>query len=335
MLPRSVNAQGQILTKAGPPAAGAVFNGGIACAPTGEIYTTTTVPASPGYCNGFLVSPAGELVVASAGTPVSFPEGIGRLANGSVLISTNAPVAADEFCGGARVTDAGALLVSSGGGAATDPNFANVVALLHGNGPNASTVFTDQKGHAFTAAGNAQISTTDTKFGTASMLFDGSGDWISSPDNVDWEFGSGNFTIEFWFKAASLTRWGLVSHGPESDWATFDISTDGSNVRGLELKCSNGGGWQVDIATPAAVWTLNTWTFVQAVRNGNVFTLNVDGVQKATVTVAVTLRDSAASLFVGRSAFYSSSFNGRIYDLRITKGVARANVVPTAQFPDA
>jgi len=59
-----------------------------------------------------------------------------------------------------------------------DPNYSSVSLLLNGNGTNGSTTFTDSSvnNHTITRNGNAQISTTQSKFGGSSMYFDGNGD---------------------------------------------------------------------------------------------------------------------------------------------------------------
>lgn len=62
-------------------------------------------------------------------------------------------------------------------------------SLLHMNGVDASTTFTDTASggtHTWTASGNAQIDTAQSKFGGASGLFDGNGDYIWSADCPDW-----------------------------------------------------------------------------------------------------------------------------------------------------
>lgn len=60
-----------------------------------------------------------------------------------------------------------------------------------------ATQFYDESGKVWTASGNAQLDTAQYKW-TASGLFDGDGDYISTPDHDDFAFGSGDFTIDLW-----------------------------------------------------------------------------------------------------------------------------------------
>src|SRR5690554_1699309 len=83
-----------------------------------------------------------------------------------------------------------------------DPYFASVVLLLHGDGTDGSTTITDNSGsaHSPTVNGNSQIDTAESQFGGASVLFDGSGDYLEYADSADWDFGTGDFTVEFWMR---------------------------------------------------------------------------------------------------------------------------------------
>src|SRR3990167_5787652 len=82
---------------------------------------------------------------------------------------------------------------------------ADTKLLLHMDGADASTTFTDEVGHVFTPAGNAQIDTAQSKFGGASGLFDGTGDYITTPNSADFDPGTGSFTAEMWIRPAALT----------------------------------------------------------------------------------------------------------------------------------
>ena len=84
--------------------------------------------------------------------------------------------------------------------ASAAPPTTNTVALLHMDGTNGSTSFPDDTGKTWTANGNAQVTTTSPQFGTGAALFDGSGDWIDSASEADFGFGTGDFSLECFFR---------------------------------------------------------------------------------------------------------------------------------------
>jgi hypothetical protein len=92
--------------------------------------------------------------------------------------------------------------------AATDPNFADVSLLLHGDGTNGSTTITDNSPSpkTVTAFNSAAISTDQSRFGGSSLFFPGgsitgTSHRLESASNANFQFGSGDFTIELWLNA--------------------------------------------------------------------------------------------------------------------------------------
>ena len=100
------NAAGQLYTTPGPPPANSPFNGGVACSPLGQVYTTT-VTAGAKFVNGFMVSPLGELVITTLGGTNAYLAGMARNALGALETQAIAPFATD-------VSLAGQLLSSIG-----------------------------------------------------------------------------------------------------------------------------------------------------------------------------------------------------------------------------
>lgn len=78
---------------------------------------------------------------------------------------------------------------------------ANTKILLHLNGEQGSTTFTDESSKAWTKVGNAMITTGQYKLGGASGQFvEATNDWIHTPDHADFYIGTGDYTIEFFVR---------------------------------------------------------------------------------------------------------------------------------------
>lgn len=77
---------------------------------------------------------------------------------------------------------------------------AYTVLMLHMDGTDEGTTFTDSSTSAHTVTANGQTNTEigQSMFGSASGQFDGTDDYLSIPDSADWNFGNGDFTIDFW-----------------------------------------------------------------------------------------------------------------------------------------
>lgn len=168
--------------------------------------------------------------------------------------------------------------------------------------------------------GNAQISTTQSKFGGSSMYFDGTGDWLTIPNGQNFVFGSGDWTVELWVRPASSSRQGFATLGNN---AGTNIPWEvGINASGKFRALVQTSGGQVIIdgtTTPSA----NTWYHVAVARYGGTVTLYVNGVAEATGSVSTNaLVTETSPVYVG-AYNYGFPLTGYIDDLRITKGIAR------------
>ena len=179
--------------------------------------------------------------------------------------------------------------------------------------------------------GNAQVSTSVTKFGTGSMYFDGTGDWLTSPDTPNLQLGTGNFTIEGWvyLNAVGAAR-GFVSKGTST--TGWSVSTNSSNQVVFSYGSSS--------ITSTGTLSVSTWYFITVVRSGtgtNLTKIYINGTNDGTGTVATDFNQTSI-MYVGADRVAGSALNGYIDDLRITKGIARytANfTAPTSAFPNS
>lgn len=218
-----------------------------------------------------------------------------------------------------------------------------VQLLMHFDGTDGSTTFTDSSdaAHTMTAAGNAQLDTAQFKFGTASGLFDGTGDYVSSADSSDWDFAAGNFTVDCWVRFASVAT-------TQTFFGQYDGSTD---QRGWALQFEQASGvlrflYSTDGINPVAIdgtWApaINTWYHVAAERFNGRILLFVDGVNLTRPANSATFHNSTAEFSIGVNnipAPPQNAFNGHIDELRIIKGTGfyTANFTPpTVEYTSA
>jgi len=179
--------------------------------------------------------------------------------------------------------------------------------------------------------GNAQISTSVYKYGTGSMYFDGTGDYLFTRTTPDLVLGTGDFTVEFWINlAANLVSFAkIIQMGTTGDAFTIETQST-TNVLTVTNFTST-----VYIASSTAL-TNNTWIHVAATRASGTLRLFQDGTSVASAANTVNFTNSGNGIYIGSSSL-GTAMNGYIDDLRITKGYARytANFTPpTAAFPN-
>jgi len=220
------------------------------------------------------------------------------------------------------------------------PNDSNTVLLLHCDGSDAHTTFTDNsvggnggETHTVTANGNAQGDTTQYKFGSASALFDGTGDYLSAEDHADWNFGGNPFTIDFWVRFNALPTAGnimcLVSQYADSSnyWVMQLRNITGQYYLGFAHVASGSS-----VMSYNKLWTtpaVDTWYHGALIRgwgsNDNVFAFTIDGILvDSTFTDSDSISDISGALEIGAyAAGTSNAFNGWMDEIRICKGTAR------------
>jgi hypothetical protein len=216
-----------------------------------------------------------------------------------------------------------------------DPNFANVSLLLHLDGTNGSTTFTDSSSNnvTMTRVGNAALSTTFAKFGTASVVWDGAGDNLETPSSALFTFGTGDFTIEFWHYFNASFNTGSVA-------VLLGINTTGSGASRIITYTSNTLRFQTgtnsNLITGAAL-NVSQWYHIALTKFGTAHRLFIDGTQTGSTYTDAT-GYNGTQLFFGANSSDQFNYVGNMDEIRVTKGVARytANfAAPTAAFPDA
>lgn len=207
------------------------------------------------------------------------------------------------------------------------------VFLLHADGPDASMSFSDVMGHPLTVIGNAKISTAQSVFGGSSALFDGSNDGISTPDSEEWNFGSGDFTIDAWVRlsAASPNAHVIASSrgGPGDDAWEFAVTA----AQTLRLYWSHDGSTLLNV-TSGPTLSLNTWYHLAVVRSGGTITLFTNGVVVGSGPIAGAIYNSTVPLRIGIDNQTYNCIFGWLDEVRISKTArwTSAFTPPTAPY---
>jgi hypothetical protein len=174
--------------------------------------------------------------------------------------------------------------------------------------------------------GNAQISTTVKKYGTGSLSFNGTTDYLTSPNGGSLTFRTGAFTVECWIYlnnvTANATKGVVLGANPTQN--AFGLRIGQSylgNVNGLGIAKTGVG----DLDYCSFTFSTGTWYHIAVVRSGTTIYFFVNGTQQT------TLGSGAGSFtFITPTAFYigcnndtNEKFAGYIDDIRITNGIAR------------
>jgi hypothetical protein len=219
-------------------------------------------------------------------------------------------------------------------GGYNDPYFASTSLLLHMNGSNNSTTFTDSSLNALavTANGNAQISTAQSMFGGASAAFDGTGDYLSIAHNSIFSIESGDFTAEAWvYRNTSGAIQNILNKRVSTPASGYGWRINANNT--LQYFFLGGSS----ITSTSTVGT-GTWIHVAVTRSGNTVRQFINGTLDATTVTFSNGTSNTQEMRIGVDELAADGLNGYIDDLRITKGIARytANFTPpAAPFPDA
>lgn len=174
-----------------------------------------------------------------------------------------------------------------------------------------------------------------------SGYFDGS-DYLLAPASSNLEFGSGDFTIEFWWYTTVSSRQALYHGSFGTDWSIgIDCSSQkmgiwaSSNGTSWNLINADGGGNGVGTITVP----INQWNHIAYVRSGTTWMLYVNGVRDLNLTGISGSIVNRSSDQKAIGAWWSAGVSpgpttGYIQDFRIVKGTAlytgSTYTVPTA-----
>jgi hypothetical protein len=183
----------------------------------------------------------------------------------------------------------------------------------------------------WSTVGDAKLSTAQSKFGGASIAFDGTGDYVLANLATDMALGTADFTIEFWAYCTSLT----------GNQAFMDFRAAAS-VAPLIYHAAGVLTYDVNgtVRISGGLLVVNTWNHIAVSRAAGSTRMFLNGVQ-----VGVTYADAnnyvagASRPTLGATGYTlgQAFLFGFMDEIRVTKGIGRyvANFAPpAAAFPD-
>jgi hypothetical protein len=200
--------------------------------------------------------------------------------------------------------------------------------LVHFNGVDGATAYTAESGQILTFAADAQLDTAQKMFGTASLLLDGTGDYVTVPNEAAWSLGTDDFTLDFWVRPN-------ISNG--TDYILFDSSPTGQ----IKIQRDTDNTLRAIIGGTAHIfgtWTPANanWYHIALVRSGANAYMFVNGIQLgatwATADYSVTI---TGGLVIGAKAGGTVLWNGHIDEVSLMCGTAAwvtDFVVPSAEY---
>lgn len=308
---------------------------------SGNLVVSTTPGAPIRFTSCLPFNANGSLYIvdkASAVAPFSYVAGLKYDANGAIVtVDVGSASAPTSSFGGVKFDSTGALVIASTLPPG-DPYYANVSLLLHFDGTDGSTTIVDNSPSpkTFTCGGSAQLDNLHKYFGPTSLWMDGSDTLIGPTANADFDFGSGDFTIEGFFRHgfSNVVKILCTNRSPSGSDYGFAFHTTVAN--GLQFTAWNPAGTVVVSMSTATVIFASAWRYAAVKRLGSAFSIWLDGTQVATATYSGAIVASPNPFVMG----YDPSAAGRDWighldEWRITKGVARdVSVIPSVAFLD-
>ena len=162
---------------------------------------------------------------------------------------------------------------------------------------------------------------------SGSVYFDGDGDYLSLASTSDFDFGTGDFTIELYFKCESYT-------GSYYPYLLEFRATGGAESGSIVLYIDGGQNkitfWYAgaDRVLSNGAPPLRKWTHIALVRSSGTTKMYIDGVaQSSTYSDSNDYGDGGRPLLIGirrdsGNVINSQSWDGQISNVRIVKGTA-------------
>lgn len=198
--------------------------------------------------------------------------------------------------------------------------------LAHFNGVDGATTYTAESGQILDFKGDAQLDTAQKEFGTASLLLDGTGDYVEIPDDELLAFGTDDFTFDCWMRPTTAAATDTIIGSSSSGFIIY---------KGSATSISVYRDWGTVVTFTVSAMSDATWYHLAVVRKDGMVYLFLNGVLQ---DVPKSLSQDIVAGGTPQIGVYGTSnapFGGHLDEISIRKGVAIWTsdfVVPTAEY---
>ncbi len=173
--------------------------------------------------------------------------------------------------------------------------------------------FTDSSSSAHTITANGDVTNTraQNKVGSSSIKFDGTGDYLTVPASSDWDFGTGDFTIECWLRMSTVQYCTLYATGHTTSGGVGWFYEDPD----LRFYFEN-----TSVLDTSVTLSADTWYHVALSRSGTTIRTFVDGVELDSATSSQDIDLTSNGVWIGAqvAAGPLSFINGYVDEYRVS-----------------
>lgn len=187
---------------------------------------------------------------------------------------------------------------------------------MYVNGANVGTVRTPK---TITANGQSAVSSTQSKYGSQSIVLDGAGDYLTVADNSDFGFGAGNFTAEAWVRFDTTT--GVRTIFDFRNNAAVDNGGWLRTIGDYELRWTVNGSTIFSFTSLNSApynYSTNTWHHIAVSRENSRTRFFFDGRQIGSEIIDSTNYGTSKPLTIGADYAGTTAVDGHIDHVRIS-----------------
>jgi hypothetical protein len=181
------------------------------------------------------------------------------------------------------------------------------------NSPFAGPWYSDLSDNHHAVTLNGSVTQSDEGGGVVAASFDGNSSNLEYSSVSDFDFGSGDYTVELFVKpsAQSSSYATLVTTSTPNDGSGFWVGDHDGVLTSLE----GNGNWQTNFTSNTL--TQDVWSHIAYVRSSSTVYLFINGVSAGSYTSSVALVNTGV-IDVGGRTVSSQYFVGKIAGLRVT-----------------